>query len=290
MSVYDIVTNRIIELLEQGEIPWKKPWKTIGGPRNLISRKHYQGINQFLLNVSPYSSPYWLTFKQVSERGGFVPKGEKSTLVVFWKWLETKKIDSVDNDPDASQRNGKIPLLRYYKVFNLDQVEGITSPQEEPVKNLFAPIEEAEQIIANMPLKPEIHLGGDRAFYSPGMDYIQLPCKERFHSPPEFYSTLFHEIAHATGHVRRLGRKSIMESGRFGNEDYSKEELLAELCASMLCAESGIEQSTINNSAAYIQGWLRVLKNDKKILLHAAANANRAKSYILGKGEEETDN
>jgi antirestriction protein ArdC len=211
-------------------------------------------------------------------------------MVVFWKWLEPKKNDSVDNDPDASQRNGKIPLLRYYKVFNLDQVEGISLPQEASVNNPFAPIEQAEKIIAKMPLKPEIHFGGDRAFYSPGMDYIQLPSKERFHSPPEFYSTLFHEMAHATGHARRLGRKSIIENGRFGNEEYSKEELLAELCASMLCAESGIEQSTINNSAAYIQGWLRVLRNDKKILLHAAANANRAKSYLLGRGEEETDN
>jgi antirestriction protein ArdC len=290
MSVYDIVTNRIIELLEQGEIPWKKPWKTIGGPKNLVSRKPYQGVNQFLLNVSPYNSPYWLTFKQASEKGGFVRKGEKSTLVVFWKWLETKKNDSVDNDPDASHRNGKIPLLRYYKVFNLDQVEGISPPQEEPENNPFTPIEKAERIIANMPLMPEIHFGGDRAYYSPGVDYIQLPHKERFHSPPEFYSTLFHEMAHATGHAMRLGRKSITESVRFGNEEYSKEELLAELCASMLCAESGIEQSTINNSAAYIQGWLLVLRNDKKILLHAAANANRAKSYILGKGEEETDN
>ncbi len=290
MSVYDIVTNRIIELLEKGEIPWKKPWKTIGGPRNLLSRKPYQGINQFLLNVSPYSSPYWLTYKQVSERGGFVRKGEKSTLVVFWKWLEPKKNDSVDNDPDASHRNGKIPLLRYYKVFNLDQVEGISPPQEASVNNPFTPIDQAEQIIANIPLKPEVHFGGDRAYYSPQVDCIQLPNKERFHSPPEFYSTLFHEMAHATGHAKRLGRKSIMESGRFGNEEYSKEELLAELCASMLCAESGIEQSTINNSAAYIRGWLRVLRNDKKILLHAAANANRAKSYILGKSEEGTDN
>jgi len=290
MSVYDIVTNRIIELLEQGEIPWRKPWKSIGGPKNLISKKPYQGINQFLLNVSLYSSPYWLTFKQVSERGGFVRKGERSTLVVFWKWLECKEGASGEADVEAYNLKGKIPLLRYYKVFNLDQVEGISPPQEEPVNNPFTPIDQAEQIIANIPLKPEVHFGGDRAYYSPGMDYIQLPYKERFHSSPEFYSTLFHEMAHATGHAKRLGRKSIMENGRFGNEEYSKEELLAELCASMLCAESGIEQSTINNSAAYIQGWLRVLRNDKKILLHAAANANRAKSYILGKDEEETDN
>jgi antirestriction protein ArdC len=231
-----------------------------------------------------------VTFKQASEKGGFVRKGEKSTLVVFWKWLESKEDYSVGNDPDAFQRNGKIPLLRYYKVFNLDQIDGITPPQEEPINNPFTPVEQAEQIITNMQSKPELRFGGDRAYYSPSMDCIQLPDKVMFHSPPEFYSTLFHEMAHATGHAKRLGRKSIMENGVFGNEVYSKEELLAELCASMLCAESGIEQSTINNSAAYIRGWLRALKNDKKILLHAAANANRAKSYILGMGVEETDN
>jgi antirestriction protein ArdC len=282
-NVYEIVTQQITDLLEAGEIPWKKPWRSTGGARNLVSKKQYRGINQFLLACSPYCSPYWLSFKQVSEKGGRVRRGEKSTAVVLWKWLE-KKGESEDGGSSASPdspASGKIPLLRYYRVFNLEQTEGIPHPPEEVISNPFTPIEQAEQVIEQMPLKPRIHFGGDSAAYSPMLDYVTLPPKEAFHYSEEFYSTAFHELAHATGHQGRVGRKGILEPSYFGSHIYSQEELVAEFCASMLCGVTGIEQSTIENSAAYIQGWLKVLKSDKKILVHAAAQAQKAADYIL---------
>lgn len=282
MNVYEIVTDRIMELLEQGEIPWRKPWKSSGGARNLISKRPYRGINQFLLNISPYNSPYWLTFKQAQEKGGYVRKGEKATLVVFWKWIDSKDA-SKSESADLESVTGKVPLLRYYRVFNLDQVDGIKPPSEKQVINPFTPIQQAEKLLEHMPFKPDIRYGGDRAYYSPQLDYIQLPPREAFHSSEEFYSTAFHELTHATGHPDRLTRKGITEAAYFGSHEYSREELVAEFGASMLCAKAGIEQQTITNSAAYIQGWLRVLKGDKRLAIIAAGQAQRAVDYILNK-------
>jgi antirestriction protein ArdC len=290
MNVYDIVTNRITELLEQGTVPWRKPWKCSGGSRNLVSKKGYRGINQFLLNASPYSSPYWLTYKQCEAKGGQVRKGEKSTLVVFWKWIDRKESEGVV-ESDGQELTGKIPLLRYYNVFNLDQVEGISPPTEEQTTNPFTPIEQAERIIENMPCRPVIQYGGNRAAYSPSFDVVKLPNREAFKSAEQFYSTAFHELSHATGHQSRIGRKGILEPSYFGSHEYSQEELCAEFGASMLCGVSGIEQSTIENSAAYIQGWLKVLKQDKKCLVLAAAQAQRAADYILNKQtDDQQDN
>ena len=278
MNVYEIITNRIMALLEEGTIPWQKPWKASGGAKNLISKKPYRGINQFLLNCSPYSSPYWLTFNQARQKGGQVRKGEKSTLVVFWKWIERKKDDDQES---GSSHPGIVPLLRNYNVFNLDQIDGITAPEEEQSINPFAPIEQAELLIQSMPNKPVIQYGGDRACYSPTLDSIKLPEREVFKSPEEFYCTAFHELAHATGHSSRLNRRGITEPVHFGSHDYSQEELVAEFSASMLCGVAGIEQQTIENSAAYLQGWLKVLKGDKKMAIIAAGQAQKAADFIL---------
>jgi len=277
MNIYEQVTTRIMELLETGTIPWKKLWISSDGPKNLISKKPYRGINQFLLNCSPYSSSYWLTYRQAAERGGQVRGGEKSTPVVFWKWLDCKVV-SEDDDNEAT---GKVPLLRYYNVFNLDQIDGIEPPTEDQPTNPFSPIDQAEEVIRSMPYRPLIQYGGDRAFYSPSVDYIKLPNKGAFKSPEEYYSTAFHELVHATGNANRLGRKGILEPSYFGSHDYSQEELVAEFGASMLCGHAGIEQQTIDNSAAYIQGWLKVLKSDKKLAIVAAGQAQRAADFIL---------
>jgi antirestriction protein ArdC len=285
MDVYANVTSRIMELLEGGEIPWRKPWKASGSAKNFISKKPYRGINQFLLNCSPYASPYWLTFKQATEKGGCVRKGEKSTLVVFWKWIEPETDDQVEFL--QTLLTGKVPLLRYYNVFNLEQVDGIEPPQEEQIPNPFSPIEQAQLIIAEMPNKPGIECGGDRAFYSPALDKVTLPNREAFSSPETFYSTVFHELTHATGHPSRLCRKGITDPTYFGSHDYSQEELVAEFGASMLCAVAEIGQQTIENSAAYIQGWLKVLKGDKKLAIIAAGQAQRAADFILNKQEAE---
>jgi antirestriction protein ArdC len=278
-NVYEVINSRIMELLEGGTVPWRKPWNAQSNyPKNLISKKPYKGVNVFLLSCQQYGSPWWLTFNQVQEKGGHVIKGSKSTPVIFWKWLD--RTDAMEADSEEA-RSGKIPLLRYYSVFNLDQTEGVKAPDPEETHNNFDPITRAEEIIATMPLRPEIKHGGNRAYYSPSLDYIQLPNQHTFDTIEEYYNTCFHELSHATGHTNRLGRKSILEPSYFGSHEYSKEELVAEMGAAFLCGFSGIVQKTIENSAAYLGGWLKALKNDKTLLIHAAAQAQKAADYIL---------
>lgn len=286
-KVYDVINQRIIELLEQGTIPWRKTWNGESNyPKNLISKKEYQGINHFLLSAMPYSSPYWLTFKQVQDKGGHVIKGSKSTPVIFWKWLDRSGIEISE---ELENRAGKTPLLRYYSVFNLEQTEGIQTPEPEETHNDHERLQEPEQVIKDMPMKPEIRFGGNKAYYSPSLDYLQLPHLHNFEGPEEYYSTLFHELVHSTGHASRLGRKSILEPSYFGSHEYSKEELVAEMGAAFLCGLTGIDHRTLKNSAAYIRGWLKVLKNDKTLLVHAAAQAQKASDFIMNRkgGEEE---
>jgi len=192
---YDIINNRIMELLESGTVPWRKTWNAqSNSPKNLVSMKDYRGINVFLLACMPYSSPYWMTYKQVSDKGGHVIKGSKSCPIIFWKWLDRK--DAGGDDADTVTVNGKIPMLRYYNVFNMEQVEGIELPPPTEVINTFTPIEAAQQIIAGMPYRPEIKHGGNSASYSPMLDYVKLPEPEAFDSPEEYYSTAFHELSH----------------------------------------------------------------------------------------------
>jgi len=277
MDVYQIVTDRIISLLEQGTIPWRKPWATSNGmPKNLLSQKEYRGVNVFLLGCQQYSSPYWLTYKQATEKNGNVKKGEKSSLVVFWKMLENQ-------NPDQSETKGtgKIPMLRYYSLFNLEQCEGIASPTQEVQTFPFTPIEKAERIIKNFTNRPEISYGGNRASYTPVNDKIKMPYDDRFEKGEEFYSVLFHEMGHSTGHKSRLARKEVMECNEFGSESYGTEELVAELTSSMLCGVAGISNQTIDLAASYIDGWLSIIKKDKKLIVMAAAQAQKAADHIL---------
>ena len=265
--------------MEQGQLPpWKRSWNAQSNyPKNLISGKKYQGINVFMLACQQYSNPWWLTFKQVQDKGGHVIKGSKSTPIIFYKWLDKK--DGIAGVGSEEQANGKIPLLRYYSVFNIEQTS-LTPPEPEETHNHFDPITNAEEIIVNMPLRPEIKYGGNRAYYSPSLDYVQLSQKHTFDTIEHFYDTLFHELSHSTGHSKRLGRKGVTETSYFGSHEYSKEELVAEMGAAFLCGHAGIE-TTIENSAAYLVGWLKALKNDKTLLIHAAAQAQKAADYIL---------
>ena len=283
-KVYDMINDKIMDLLAAGTVPWKKPWQsTTSIPKNLISKKGYRGVNLFMLACQPFSSPYWMTYKQATDLGGHVKKGEKSTPVIFWKMLD--KDDTVSDNATT----GKIPLLRYYSVFNAEQCEDIITPPIDEVSNPFTPIESAENIFLGMPMKPEIKYGGNRAYYSPTLDYIQLPKNTAFDSEAEYYNTLFHEACHASGHAKRLARKSIMEPSYFGSHEYSREELIAETGAAFLCGHAGIVNSTIDNSAAYIPGWLRALKNDRTLLVHAAAQGHKAADYILNVQPDEVE-
>jgi antirestriction protein ArdC len=290
VNVYDVINCRIMELLESNVVPWRKGWNvTTTQPTNLVSKKRYRGINVFMLACMPYNSQYWLTYKQVGDMKGNVRRGEKSTPVIFWKWLDRKEAGS--DDAGTVTVNGKIPMLRYYNVFNWTQTEGIElPPTTETTINTFTAIETAQQIIAGMPLRPDIKHGGNSASYSPMLDYVKLPVPEAFDSPEEYYSTVFHELSHATGHASRVGRKGILEPSYFGSHEYSKEELVAEMGAAFLCGHAAIEQKVLENSAAYIRGWLKALKNDKMLLVHAAAQAQKAADYILNRKEgEEND-
>jgi antirestriction protein ArdC len=289
-NVYDVVTARIVALLEQGTVPWQKPWTSARGedcfPRNLVSRKPYRGINTFLLHAMMFESPFWLTFKQAQELGGHVRKGEKSCPIIFWKWLEVQ-------DKQTGEKK-RIPFLRYTSAFNLAQCDGIEAPElpgSAENKREHSPIEAAERIVAGMPKRPEITYGSARACYSPAFDRVAMPRPESFRSGEDFYSVLLHELTHATGHESRLNRKGI-EAGEwsaFGSAAYSKEELVAEMGAAFLCGHAGIVERTLDNSAAYIAAWLERLRNDRTLVVQAAAQAQRAADFILGVNHEASE-
>lgn len=280
-SVYEIVTDRIVAKLEQGEIPWLKPWSARKrAPRNLVTGKTYRGMNVFLLACQGYDSPYWLTFKQVEAKGGNVKKGEKGTPVIFWHFPSNNGL--ITEDATDAEKKDYAPFLRYYTVFNVAQCEGIEEPADvDAIENDNDPIEEAEAIVAAYLDRPEVKHGFNRACYIPSLDEINMPALSKFRGPEEYYSTLFHELAHSTGHEKRIGRHHSTEARVFGDEAYSKEELTAEMTAAFLCAEAGIEK-TIDNAAAYIQSWLKALQNDKKMLIVAAGAAQKAADYIMG--------
>ena len=281
-KVYQIVTDRIIGLLESGTVPWRKPWASgaVGHPQNLTSGKRYRGINVFLLSAVGYGSPYWLTYRQAQGRGGNVRKGEHAIPVVFWKQWETTR-----TDPETGERGRvTIPVLRYFNVFNVEQCEGIEYPKPEQPATPFEPIEQCEHVVEEMPKRPEIRHGEARAWYQPSADLVNMPRPELFSQPEEYYSTLFHELTHSTGHRGRLNRKGIADVHPFGSADYSREELVAEMGAAFLGGHCGIEPATIENSAAYIGGWLRRLKGDEKLVVQAAGQAQKAADFILGAG------
>lgn len=274
MNAYDIITGRIIALLEQGTVPWHKPWTaTTGIPQNLITKKPYRGINVFLLMSMRYASPFWLTFHQTSLLGGSVRKGEKSCPVVFWKPLTVK------DDQSAEER--KIPLLRLYHVFNLAQCDGLSFA---PPPELFAPVgSKPDEIVSAMPNRPVIKHGMSYAFYSPTADEVGMPNRDCFDSDAGFYATLFHELVHSTGHASRLRRSTLMENTGFGSAPYSREELIAELGSAFLCGHAGIGNRTIESSAAYLDGWLNKMKSDRTLIVQAAAQAQKAADYIISK-------
>jgi antirestriction protein ArdC len=273
--IYEQITERIITLLANGTVPWQKPWKARTGlPRNLVTKRPYRGINVFLLLAMSYESPFWLTFRQALQLGGNVRKGEKSCPVVFWK--QTTIADEESGEPQ------RVPLLRYYHVFNVAQCDGLTIGAE-PVEATINGIIKPDEIVAHMPQLPVIKHGMTRAFYSPHEDCVGLPARERFEKTEGYYATLFHELVHATGHESRLNRATLTEKAGFGSNPYCKEELIAEMGAAFLCGQAEIAERTIDNSAAYLHGWLEQLRNDRTLIVQAAAQAQKAADFILGK-------
>ena len=273
-DIYQEVTDRILSQLEQGVIPWRKPWIISG---NGCAISHSTGKAYSLLNQLILGRPgEYLTFAQCIKEGGKVKKGEKASMVVFWKWVE--------QEDEETKEVKKIPFLRHFSVFHIDQCEGIKPKHSKPVEgNALQPNAAADEIITNYLSRSGVtltHAEGDRAFYRPSTDSVTLPMMEQFKELAEYYSTAFHELTHSTGHASRLNRLSKVAC--FGSEEYSKEELVAEIGAAALVNHAGLETSkSFRNSAAYCQSWLKALSNDKRLIVSAAGQAEKACNLIL---------
>ena len=279
MDTFEIVTDRIIAELEQGVVPWKKPWSGTAGAISHITGKRYSLLNQLLLG----EPGEYVTFRQALEEGGHVKKGEKAKYVVFWKWLEVK-------DEDTGEVK-QVPFLRYYTVFHVNQCEGIDPKfiASQPRHTDLKPDETAEKVLSGYVARSHVTFTStesDQAFYRPLTDEIVVPLISQFDDIAEYYSTAFHESVHSTGHQSRLNR--IDAVSHFGSEEYSREELVAELGSSYLVNYVGLEsKGSFQNSASYIDGWLKVLKSDKRFIVAAAGKAEKAVRYILGEENEE---
>ena len=270
-TVAELVTNEIIKRLEAGTIPWFKPWSGVDRAVSYVSRKPYSGINRLLLEPGEY-----LTYNQVQERGGYVKRGAKSYIVVFYKPITV--IEGEDEEPEVKR------VLRYYRVFNVNDTSLEPHTLEE-VEHDNTAVESAEEVIDNYINREHIRVINDRlsgrALYSPDDDLIVVPTLNQHKSAEHYYSTIFHEMGHSTAHKSRLDRLSNKSYYR-KSESYSREELIAELTSSMLCAYTHVDiAEVIDNSAAYINSWLQALKNDKNMILISSAKAEKAYNYIL---------
>lgn len=279
-KICEMVTNRLIEEMEKGIIPWERPWHGGDGAISHSTGKPYSLLNQFILA----RGGEYITFNQCKAEGGKVKKGAKSMPVVFWKQIVVE-----DTDPTTGEKKQKrIPMLRYYSVFHIDDCEGIKAKYtDEAPRQHPDPDAEAEAIIIDYQTREKMTINrteaSNRAFYSPSRDYVTVPCIEQYEAPAEYYSTLFHEITHSTGHSSRLARfEGSAKNAAFGSTEYSKEELIAEIGAATLVNHCGLEtRSSFRNSAAYLQSWLEALRNDPTMIIAAAGKAEKAVNYIL---------
>ena len=274
-QVYTSITGRMVALLEKGSVPWHKPWNAkTGWPRNFVTKKPYRGVNVFLLTAFSYESPFWLTFNQAYELGGSVRTDEKACPILFWRQKDIE-------DKETGEKRS-VPLLRLYHVFNVAQCDGLkdvsgSGEMPEPIVS-----GKPAEIVARMPNCPKIKHGMTESFYSPKEDCVSMPLRKKFGKEEEYYSTLFHELVHSTGHESRLRRATLTGKTGFGSDRYGKEELIAEMGAAFLCGHAGIIDRTVENSAGYIAGWLEQLRGDKTMVVQAAAQAQRAADFILG--------
>lgn len=281
-DAFQAVTDQIIALLEQGTVPWHKPWDDAALPMSLSTKRPYRGLNILLLQMAAmekgYRSNWWGTYEQIAALGGQVRKGEKSTMITFWKPV-------VVEDEETGKKK-TIMFMRVFRVFNADQADGLSLPAAEPRPAVEAIAECDAAVAVYLATGPKLVIGGDRACYSPALDEVRMPEREQFHAAEEYYGTLFHELTHSTGHESRLARKDLLSFHSFGDENYSREELVAEMGSAFLSAHTGIAVKTLGNSAAYLQGWIKVLRGDKRLVATAAAQAQKAVDLILGNARE----
>jgi len=282
---YQEITDKICSRLEAGKIPWKKPWHGEADcPTSIASGKPYKGINRIVLMCNfEYESPFYLTYNEAQRRGGYVRCGERGHIIYFWKWITVKD--------DRAGKEKSIPFIKIDYVYNLEQTENVIFNHPKVNHNSFVPIKHAQEIVSNWKDGPTISHHGDTAFYTQHLDQVTVPKPENFDTGEFYYQSVFHELTHSTGHSKRLNRfVSDKSLGSYGSEDYSREELVAELGAAFLCSECMIDNSILEeNSVAYIQSWLKAFRDDPKMIAWAATRAQKSTSYILGEktGNEE---
>ncbi|KAA3595840.1 MAG: DUF1738 domain-containing protein [Calditrichaeota bacterium] len=283
---FDKITDSVISLLEKSQnegkpLSWVKSWKSVY-PQNLKTKNIYKGVNEILTSlacsVNEWENPYFLTFKQAKEFNGKVKKGEKSLPILF---VEAKEKDSDLLDEKGEPVKETYFIYKWFNIFNISQIEGLEIEIPKISETEDKPLLEAEKIVSEMPKLPEIKSGGGRCFYNPIKDFVGIPVRNSFKSIEDYYSSLFHELVHSTGHKSRLNRKGVSGNTKFGDSVYSKEELIAEFGSAFLCSVCGIENKTIENNTAYIQGWIKALKNDKSLLLKASSQAKKSVKFIL---------
>ncbi len=284
-DIYQAVTDRMVQALEHGVVPWRTPWTLAGPPRSMSTGHAYRGVNTWLLSLASHEhawrSPWFGTYREIQERGGQVRQGEKSTLVTFWKMFE-----KAERDPGTGDLRARaMPMLRKFRVFNADQTDNLPG-RFYPQPGQDRPIDRPQAVLdgyLTMAYAPRLrHDVAGQAYYDPVRDVIRMPPMTSHRSPGDYYVTAFHEAAHSTGHESRLNRPGITsQDASFGSHEYGKEELVAQMTASMLCAETGIDSKEIfQNSAAYIGSWIQTLKGDPKMVVSAAAAAQKATDLI----------
>jgi len=276
MNVYEVITARILEQLEAGVVPWRRPWEQVES-KNVATGKKYRGINAITLPGGLYG-----TYKQIQALGGNVRKGVHGFPIVFFSFPSGKEGEE-EHEEETEKKGRTAPIIRYYHVFRLEDCEGIDVEQFKEKGSKTSSIETAETIVQGMQSRPTIiEKSSGEAYYCPSTDTVQVPNRNQFPRIEEFYSTLFHELSHATGHADRLCRKTLTTAAAFGSADYGKEELVAEFGASFLCGAAQIDNTTIKNSASYIANWKKAIKADSKLVLQAAGMGQKAADYILG--------
>lgn len=279
-NVYETVTNAIMTSLENGVIPWRKPFSSSFNllPVNFSTGRAYRGINVLMLNAIgsnlAYSHNAWLTFHQAKQLGGHIKKGEKASQIIFWKKIMLRNEDSKEDSQDEKMAF----VARFYHVFNVDQCEGLEDDKGSLIPE--RPITSADEVIMAYPAPPQIALGS-QAVYFPELDVVKIPSPDEFISQEEYYATLFHELIHSTGHSSRLDRE--LRGHHQAKQAYAEEELIAEIGSAFLCSMAGISTpDVLHNKTAYIQNWLKALEDDKRLVVKAASQAQKAVDLILG--------
>lgn len=280
MNIYDETTQRILKQLKEGVIPWRKTW-ACGLPISLATGREYRGINILILGTAGYTSRYWVTFREALRLGGNVRKGERATPIIYWHWRTPEELARLKEQGGRGDLAPCVPFTS--AVFNLEQVDGVPPPEAGLIHNQARRLELADNLFTMMPDKPEIvHASTNEPSYSWREDRVALPHLSQFENADEYYATLFHELVHASGHVRRLNR--VVEQEGDTMERYSFEELVAEFGAAFLCGFSGIDNAgTEALAASYIHGWAEKLRHDHRLVMRAASAAQRAADYIRGK-------